>query len=252
MQMNVGRAMAKRVSATPTNGVTGWTADSDQSEAAYVLFKELVGCRDRLASLPPITAQDLERVEQAMHEVIWYLLTPPLGRRTELPLPASSKAGLLAAARDRSLDLYVATVALIAQKLSASDREPSSLRGELAALRDGLDALTFDHRVTKTSLLAVLRDLRKDLDQRIAYVAATPPAGYRFAAAPERYRQRSRKAETPVEFFRRVYGAHVPRGLTQADIRKADPAFYNVLHVWCSRNKRKLSALVPATRARRD
>ncbi|MCP1839113.1 hypothetical protein ACVIHI_007973 [Bradyrhizobium sp. USDA 4524] len=139
----------------------------------------------------------------------------------------------------------------MAQKLAASDREPSSLRGELAALRDGLDALTFDHRATKTSLLAILRDLRKDLDELIAYVAATPPSGYRFAVSPEKYRARKNRSETPDQFFARVYAAHVPRGLTQADIRKADPAFYNVLHVWCSRHEKKLSGLVPGTRARR-
>ncbi|WP_049823789.1 hypothetical protein [Bradyrhizobium sp. WSM2254] len=241
----------KRKASEGIDSVTGWTADSDQSAAAFVLFNELVASRDRLASLPPLTPQDLERVEQAMHEVIWYFLTPPQGRRTELPLPEPAKTFLLKCARNRALDLYVATVALVAQKLAASDREPSSLRGELAALRDGLDALTFDHRATKTSLLAVLRDLRKDLDERIAHVASTPPKGYRFAVPPEKYKSRKKRSEKPDQFFGRVYAAHVPRGLTQADIRRADPAFYNVLHVWCSRHEKKLSGLVPATRTRR-
>lgn len=245
----VGRS--KRKPSAPTEGSIGWTADSDQSGAAYVLFSELVATRDRLASLPPLTPQDLERVEQAMHEVIWYFMTPPRGHHTELPLPDQAKAVLLASVRDRSLDLYVATVALLAQKLAASDREPSTLRGELAALRDGLDALTFDHRATKTSLLAVLRDLRKDLDERIAHVAATPPSSYRFGTPPETYKSRKKRSETPDQFFGRVYAPHVPRGLTQADIRRADPGFYNVLHVWCSRHGKKLAGLVPGTRARR-
>ncbi|WP_234686101.1 hypothetical protein [Bradyrhizobium monzae] len=245
----VGRS--KRKLPAPSERSIGWTADSDQSEAAYVLFNELVATRDRLASLPPLTPQDLERVEQAMHEVFWYFVTPPPGAASELALPDLAKANLIQYVRDRSLDLYVATVALLAQKLAASDREPSSLRGELAALRDGLDALTFDHRTTKTSLLAVLRDLRQDLNERIAYVAATPPRGYRFSVSPEKYGARKNRSETPDKLFGRVYAAHVPRGLTQADIRKADPAFYNVLHVWCSRHGKKLSRLVPGTRARR-
>lgn len=242
---------SKRIFMNRTGPASGWTADSDQSEAAYVLFRELVASRDRLAGLPPLTPQDLERVEQAMHEIIWYFVTPPPGRKTDLPLPEDAKAVLLRCARDRTLDLYVATVALVAQKLAAADREPSSLREELSAIRDGLDALTFDHRSTKTSMLTVLRDLRKDLDDRIAYIAATPPSGYRFAAEPEKYKGRKNRSETPEQFFRRVYGAHVPRGLTQADIRKADPSFYNVLHVWCSRHGKKLAGLVPGTRARR-
>ncbi|MCP1839112.1 hypothetical protein ACVIHI_007974 [Bradyrhizobium sp. USDA 4524] len=79
----VGRS--KRKLSEETDGAIGWTADSDQSEAAYVLFSELVATRDRLAGLPPPTPQDLERVEQAMHEVIWYFITPPPGERTELP-----------------------------------------------------------------------------------------------------------------------------------------------------------------------
>lgn len=75
-----------RLASKQADALTGWAADSDQSEAAYVLFNELVATRSRLAGLPPLTPQDLERVEQAMHEVIWYFVTPPRDRKTELAL----------------------------------------------------------------------------------------------------------------------------------------------------------------------
>ncbi|WP_027520616.1 hypothetical protein [Bradyrhizobium sp. Ec3.3] len=73
-------------------------------------------------------------------------------------------------------------------------------------MRDGLDALCVDHRVTKTGLLAILRDLLKDLDERIAYVAATSPSGYRFATPPEKYSAQKNRSETPDKFFGCVYG----------------------------------------------
>jgi hypothetical protein len=39
--------------------------------------------------------------------------------------------------------------------------------------------------------------------------------------------------------------------LSQAVIRKADPRFYNVLHVWCVRHQRRIASLVPGTRMKR-
>lgn len=227
-----------------------WTADSDQNKDAYILYDELLRSRDRLAELPPLTPQDLESVARAMHELVFFLITPPAGAKTELPLSEQTKETLLSAARNRDIDLYVTVAALLARKLAARPREGWA-SVQLEQVRDALDALTFDYNAPKRETLTMLQGIRADLDSRIAYVRAYRRTGYRFSRRPETYGGRANRAESPEQFFRRIYGPHVPRGLTQADIRKVDPAFYNVLHVWCSRHKRKMSSLVPATRQRR-
>jgi hypothetical protein len=226
-------------------------ADEGRSDAVSVLYDEIVKARDRLAELPPVTPQDLESVAQAMHEVIWYLITPPTGAKTDLALGPETKRSLVQAARNRDIDLYVTVTALLARKLALQRREANLASTQLDALKDALDALTFDYRAPKRATLTLLRDIKSDLEARIAYVLAFKKTGYCFLERPESYRSRKNKAEGPDQFFRRVYGSHVRRGLTQADIRKVDPAFYNVLHVWCTRHDRKLASLVPATRPRR-
>ena len=218
-------------------------------EDASVLFDELLRSRDRLAGLPPLTRQDFETVSQAMHEVIWFFLTPPRGVKTELSLPDGLKAQLVRSAGDRTGDLYTVAVACIAMKMAAS---PAAMKVEafLDRLGDNLDALTFDLRATKKATLSVLRRVREDVDARIAYVREGRTKGYQFGRLPEMYRDRANKAEKPDAFLRRVYGMDVRRGLTQADVRKVDPAFYNVLHVWCTRHRKRLSAMLPASRSR--
>jgi hypothetical protein len=230
---------------------SGWSVDSDQSEAAYVFYNELVRSRDRLAEFPPLTPQDLERIAWVMDEVIFYLITPPPGARSDLSLADAAKDQLVRAAKDRGLDLYVSTVALLAHKLSSAQPPAAAVRSHLDLIEDSLDALTFDYRTAKQNTLATLRSLKTDLESRVAYVRGQRAGGYRFLEMPETYRSRKRKAKRPDEFFRRVYAGHVLRGLTQADIRRADPAFYNMLHVWCTRHDRKLATLVPASRPRR-
>jgi hypothetical protein len=62
--------------------LSGWSEDSDQSEDAYLFYDHLVKSRDRLADLPPLTPQEIERVTLAMHEVVWHLITPPRNVKT--------------------------------------------------------------------------------------------------------------------------------------------------------------------------
>jgi hypothetical protein len=226
--------------------------DGNLNDTAAVLYEELVSARDRLGDFSPLTPLDLEQVARAMHEVVFFVITPPRGAGTPLPLPDRTKGQLVAAARNRDLDLYVTAVALIARKAALRRGDGDQPAAHLDSLRNALDALTFDYRRPKRETLATLRAVRSDLDARIGYVIGFRDLGYRFRELPEAYAARLDKKERPDQFFQRVYGAHVPRGLTQADIRKVDPAYYNVLHVWCTRHKRRLSALVPATRARRD
>jgi hypothetical protein len=227
-------------------------ADEGNLDDAAVLYEEVVGTRDRLADFPPLTPLDLEQVARVMHEVVFFLITPPRGAGTSLPLPDRTKEHLIAAARNRDLDLYVTAVALLARKAALRRGDGDQPAAHLDSLRNALDALTFDYRRPKRETLAMLRAVRSDLDARIGYVTGFRNSGYRFRELPGAYADRPDKRERPDQFFQRVYGAHARRGLTQADIRKVDPAYYNVLHVWCTRHKRKLSALVPATRARRD
>jgi hypothetical protein len=219
-------------------------------DATRMVYEELVSVRNRLAGLPPASKDDFENVLQALHEVFWYLMTPPAQRKTDLPLPEAARSALIRAARDRNADLHTAAVALLAVKLSQWTRRGSSDTEQLQSFEGLLDETTFDYRRSKRATRAILRDLKSDIDARIAYVTKSRPNGYRFIERPETYRARANKKETPIAFFERVYGAHVRRGLTQADLRRIDPAFYNVLHVWCVRHERKMSSLVPSTRRR--
>jgi hypothetical protein len=224
-------------------------ASASVAEEAIVLYDELIKSRDRLASLPPLTRHDLQSVALAMNEVIWFFLTPPKGKRTELALSEREKAELVRAARNRSNDLFATAVACLAVKLSAPyvRLTPASI---IDGLNDYLDGLTFDLRATKKATLGYLLRARKEIDARIKYVRVDRPKAFQFAQPPEKYSERKNRAEKPDQFFRRVYAAEVRRGLTQADLRRADPAFYNVLHVWCVRHKRLMSGLIPTSRPR--
>ncbi len=215
----------------------------------FALYDALLGTRDRLAGLPPLTRQDVQAITLALHEVVWFCLTPAHAKTLEHAAPKTADAEFVQAARDRSGDLYTTIVAAVAIKL-AGPRVGLTPTAILDGLTDHLDALTFDLRSTKRATLGLLARARKEVDDRLAFVRARRPGGFQFAKPPELYRNRSEKKETPDRFLKRVYGADVRRGLTQADIRRADPAFYNVLHVWAARHKRLLSRLVPASRTR--
>jgi hypothetical protein len=217
-------------------------------DAARTVYEELVSVRNRLAGLPPPSKDDFENVLQAINEVFWYVMTPLAQRKVDLPLPETAKSSLIRAARNRSADLHTAAVALLAVKLSHWSRRGLSDTGQLQKFEGLLDEITFDYRRSKRATHTILRDLKSDVDARIAYVTKSRLNGYRFVERPESYRARANKKETPIAFFERVYGSHVRRGLTQADLRRIDPAFYNVIHVWCVRHERKMSSLLPSTR----
>lgn len=242
------RRVAAPIRPTPKN--TGTAEEYRHDSDVGIIYDDLLSARDRLAGLAPLTSQDFERAARAMHEVIWFLLTPPRSAPKTLPISADKAEQLLHAARDRDLDLYVTVVALVAAKLG-NISTPSGLPKHLDELNDMLDTITFDHRLAKNATVELLRRLKSELDARIAYVKKHREKGIRFSEPPELYKNRKDKTERPDRFFRRIYAKHLPRGLTQADIRKADPAFYNVLHVWCVRNKKLISNLVPAARPRR-
>jgi hypothetical protein len=218
------------------------------ADDARTLYDELVRARDRIASLPPVSQAEIETVLLAQHEVFWFLMTPPTGAPTDLPLSESTKQKLAAAARDRDADLHTMVVALVAMKLAAWQRRGPSDVIQLQDIECLLDALTFDYRRPKRTTLSILRGLKHDIDARIAYVIRFKQDGYSFTEQPPLYRNRVDKKETPIAFFNRVYSGHARRGLTQADLRKIDPGFYNVLHVFCVRHKRMMSSLLPSTR----
>jgi hypothetical protein len=222
---------------------------SSEYADVFTLHEYIVKSRDRLAELPTITSREMKCVALAMHEVIWLLFTPPRGAKTDLDLSARVKGDLLRAARDRSIDLYVVIIAALAVQIANAG--PGLTASEaLTAVNEHFDHLTFDFRATKKDTIEILKQLRAELDARIAYVRAVRKKRFRFDRPPERYKARKDRRETPPRFFERVYGAEVARGLTQADLRNIDPAFYNVLHVWCSRHKKRMADLIPASRPR--
>lgn len=214
----------------------------------YALYDELVRTRDRLAGLAPLTSKDLAPVAQALHEVVWYFLRTPAGKKSDA-MPDNLIAEFGRAARDRSSDVYTSTVAALAVKL-AEKRIRQTAISLVADIQDDLDSLTFDFRATKSATLDRLTQIKEHLEDRIKHVRGTRRRPYRFAVPPEKYKDRKSKTENPEQFLRRVYGADLRRGLTQADIRDADPAFYNVLHVWCSRHRKRMANLIPSSRAR--
>ncbi|MGO3933072.1 hypothetical protein [Rhodopseudomonas pseudopalustris] len=220
------------------------------NEQALTLYSELVTSRDRLAPLPPVTSRDLTLSQMALHEVVWLFMTPPKGAATTLQLPDRLKDQLRELAQSRSLDLYATVIALVAVKL-ARERAGLNWADDLDNFNDLLDTLTFDHRRPKRAVIDTLRKLKTEIDARIAFVVAERAKGFTFPSSVELYSDRKNKRETPDQFFRRVYAKHVAQGMTQADLRKADPAFYNVFHVWCSRNRRRTESFLPATRPRR-
>jgi hypothetical protein len=228
----------------------GQIASNASAEDIGTLFEELVRSRKRLAELSPLTGQDIESARRAVHELVWYLLTPSPHDETLLSLPQDKKAVLFDAAHNRDLDLYVLATSVLARKLALQGSARSIAIDQVDIIRDALDKLTFDYLSPKKETLATLREIRADLDARIGYVSRSRTPGFRFLEQPERYSERKDKRERPDQFFRRVYGQHVPRGLTQRDIRHIDPKFYNVLHVWCTRHERKLASFLPPARSR--
>jgi len=219
-------------------------------EQALTVYSELVASRNRLASLPPATSRDLELSQIALHEVVWLLMTPPKGAVTTLQLPESAKHALRELAETRSVDLYATVIGLTALKLGR-ERQGLNVVDDLDVFTDLLDTLTFDHRRPKRAVIETLRKLKTEIDARIAFISDERAKGFSFPAGIELYSERTNRKEKPDQFFRRVYGHFVAQGMTQADLRKADPAFYNVFHVWCSRNRRRPEGFLPAARPRR-
>lgn len=220
----------------------------DEAEDALVAFDELVRARPRLAGLAPLSRRELDAATVALHEAVMHFLSRRQGA------PAGPSAGnaadrLLKAARNRSTYAFTVLVAALAIKVSGS-RTAETPNLMIEELTDYLDGIAFDVRATRRATLARLKRVRIEVDARIRHVRESPPAAFQFVAQPELYGGRADKTETPEKFFKRVYGPEVRRGMTQADLRRVDPAFYNVLHVWCSRNKRLISRLVPASRRR--
>lgn len=218
--------------------------------AISILYEELAASRDRLAGLGPLRRGDIELVEQALHEVVWYFLTPSRNVSTTLALPSTVKAQLVRTARNRTLDVFVSAVALFALKLGTVDRVKRR-SSNVDRISDLLDELAFDDFQSKQETITLLRALKSEIDSRITFVKNTRRKTLRLEGV-ETYSTRTNKKERPDQFFKRVYARHLPRGLTQADIRREDPAFYNVFHVWCSRNRRRMDSFVPAALKRRS
>lgn len=220
----------------------------DSAESALLAYDHLLLHRDRLAGLAPLSRHELDVAMLALHEAVQFFLAQRSGA-TIAELPADALDQLVAASRERSADPFTILVAALAIKLAAP-RTRLTASDIIDGLNDYLDTITFDVRATKRATLGLLAQARKEVDARIMHVRAGPPKAYRFVQIPEQYREREDKTEKPDQFFRRVYAAEVKRGMTQADLRRADPAFYNVLHVWCVRNKRLMSRLIPTSRPR--
>lgn len=233
----------------PRSATRSKAHDTPPHDPIFAMFEEIVRSRDRLAGLSPLTAKDLASITVAMHEIVWAVLRPPRGAPGESGVPIALRSEFARAARDRSGDLYTMLVAALAMKLAgAPSRQTAALLAD--DVRDGIDGLAFDFRATKVRTLELLGLIKVHVEDRIAHLRNSRREPYRFMEVPERYKDRPNKRERPDRFLRRVYGAELKRGLTQADIRDVDPAFYNVLHVWCSRHGKRMTALVPTSRAR--
>ena len=106
-----------------------------------------------------------------------------------------------------------------------------------------LDYLVSDERVSKTATINALTKIKSEVTRRIKYVRARHAKPFKFVPAVEKYADREDKHENPEQFFQRVYGRFLARGLLPVHIKYEDSSYYNVLHVWCSRNKKEVNAL---------
>jgi hypothetical protein len=213
----------------------------DRAEAA---LHAIAAARPRLIKSGIVSQDEHELAEQVLSELALFGQTRRTGENAALTQGLAKAVALIAGSADAQLYLSIAT--LLALKLAASgSRAPSADR-----LIAELDAMTFDIARPKNATLALLRALRAEVEERITLVRNSKAKRFRFLAPPELYRLRKNKKERPDQFFLRVYGNELPRGLTQGDIRGRDPAFYNVFHVWCARNEKRMSRYVPSTRFR--
>lgn len=208
-------------------------------------LNEIAAARPRLIKSGTVSQNEHELAEQILSALALFGQTGRAGENGALRQGLAKAVALIASSADAQLYLSVAT--LLALKLAASGNGESNADRLIAEL----DAMTFDIARPKNSTLALLRALKAEVEERIILVRHSMAKRFHFLAPPELYRLRKNKKEPPDQFFLRVYGNEVRRGLTQGDIRGHDPAFYNVFHVWCARNAKRMSRYVPSTRFRR-
>jgi hypothetical protein len=77
----------------------------------------------------------------------------------------------------------------------------------------------------------------REFQRRLLYLLPTHNEQYPSFRAPELFRDRISKIETPVEFIMRVYDGHLGFGMTRADIRRLDPQLYTALRNWIARGR---------------
>ena len=94
-----------------------------------------------------------------------------------------------------------------------------------------------DERIPKRETIATMTELKAEITKRIVALKRRHNKPFVFQQKIPKYAHRDDKSENPKEFLLRVYGAYLPRGLKPVQIGYEDPAFYNVLHAWCSRRK---------------
>ena len=103
--------------------------------------------------------------------------------------------------------------------------------------REILQRLIDNERLSKTETIAALTELKMEITTKIVALRFRRTKPFAFPRKMQKYGDRYDKKEKPKEFLLRVYGTYLRRGLKPAQVRYEDPAFYNVLHTWCSRNK---------------
>jgi hypothetical protein len=202
---------------TTRDGLANERAESGEG-LVYALYEALIRARPRLARLSPLVAADLRPVAHALHEVVWFFLTPTTAPMPGMHTSERVKADLARTARDRSSDVYTTAVAALAVKLSRDHaRQPAA--SLIEDIQDGLDSLTFDFRATKAVTLERLDQIKAHLEDRIAHVKQSRRTAFRFNSPPEKYKDRKTKTESPERFLRRVYGADLQRGFAHASAR---------------------------------
>jgi hypothetical protein len=106
-----------------------------------------------------------------------------------------------------------------------------------------LQLIVEDSRLSKKETLAALTEVKAEATKRIVEVRRRHNKRFVFRDKIERYQDRKAKDENPKDFLTRTYGRYFARGLKPVHLKYEDPDFYNVLHVWCSRNRVDIKSL---------
>jgi hypothetical protein len=146
---------------------------------------------------------------------------------------------------DRAADVHLnaCVTAILAMKVRDKEIYETTKDECVKRCLQLLEYIVLDERLSKKETLAALSRLKAETTKRIVAVRSRHNKPFVFGKKIEKYAKRKNKKENPRDFLNRTYNLYFIRGLKPVHIKYEDEDFYNVLHVWCSRNKVDINSL---------